>query len=147
MIKSATYVRPKPVQRGKRRSSYRQLLERLLHSPENSVLRVKNMRARHTFEKEAKALGYAVEFAQDDGWLYVKIGGAVTQEPPSGQRAEAGQNSVLEALQHAPMTATEVARVLRSDSASCEAILSRLVVAGFVECDEGLGNQAIYRAM
>jgi hypothetical protein len=158
MIKPATYVGPQPVQdpsiipakprvRGKCRSSYRELLERLLDSPENSVLRVKNVRARHAFEKQARALGYDVVFAQNGGCLYVKIEGPVTQEPPSRQRSGPAQKSVLEALQHAPLTATEVARVLRSDSASCEAILSYLVEAGFVERDDGLGNQAIYRAM
>lgn len=158
MIKSATFVGPKPMQdpsiipakprvRSKRRSSYRELLERLLDSPKNSALRVKNVRARHAFEKQARALGYEIVFAQDDGCLYVKIGGPVAPKLPGGQRFGPSQKLVLEALQHAPMTATEVARVLRSDSASCEAILSYLVEAGFVERDDGLGNQAIYRAM
>jgi predicted Rossmann fold nucleotide-binding protein DprA/Smf involved in DNA uptake len=158
MIKSATYAGPKPVQDPsitpakpragrKRRPSYRELLERLLDSPENSVLRVKNVDSRDTFEKQARALGYEVVFAQDDDWLYIKIRGALNQKQPSTPRPGAAQKSVLEALGHAPMTATEVARVLRSDSATCEAMLTCLVEAGSVERDDGLGNQAIYRAM
>jgi hypothetical protein len=160
MIKPAAYVGSKdpahdpsivPVKtRGsrKRRSPYRELLERLLDSPKNSVLRVKDVDARHAFRKQAQALGYEAVFAQRDGFLYVKIGGVTNQEPQfSGQRAAAVQKSMLEAVAHAPMTATEVARVLGSDSASCEAMLSYLVKAGLVERDDGLGNQAIYRAM
>lgn len=158
MIKSSTYVGPKSVQdpsivptkpcvRSNSRSSYRELLERLLHSPENSVLRVKNVDSRHAFEKQARALGYEVVFAQDDDWLYVKIGGTLNQKQPSTQKSGAAQKSVLEALERAPMTAIEVARVLRSDPATCEAILTCLVAAGFVERDDGLGSRAIYRAM
>ena len=132
----------------KRRSPYRELLERLLDSPKNSVLRVKNVGTRHAIRKQARLLGYEAVFAQRDGFLYIKIDGVLNQEPHlTGRRAAAVQKSVLEALAHAPMTATEVARILRSDSASCEAILSSLVKAGWVERDDGLGNQAIYRAM
>ena len=161
MIKPATYGGPKhpahdpsivvPVKtrvNRKRRSPYRDLLECLLDSPKNSALRVKNVGARYAFRKQARALGYEAEFAQHDGWLYVRIGGVLNQgRQPEGQMAAAAQKSVLEAVRHVPMTATEVARILRSDSASCEAVLNHLVEAGFVERDDGLGNQAIYRAM
>jgi Fic family protein len=159
MIMPATYVGPKhppqdpsivPVMTRvsrKRRSPYRELLERLLDSPKNSVLRVKNVGARYAFRKQARALGYEAVFARHDGWLYVKIGGVLNQErQPEGQRANAAQESVLNAFANGPMTATEVARMLKSDSASCEAVLSHLVEAGFVERDDGLGK-AIYRAM
>ena len=159
MIKPAIYRGPKqpphdpsviPVKtrvNRKRRSPYRDLLERLLDSPKNSVLRVKNVRARCAFRKQAWELGYEAEFAQRDGWLYVRIGGVLKQQrQPGEQGARAAQESVLNALANAPMTATEVARMLRSDPASCEAVLSHLVEAGFVERDDGLGK-AIYRAM
>jgi hypothetical protein len=159
MIKPATPVGSEPMLdpsstsakirvRRSRRSQYRELLQRLLESPKNSTLRVKNVGARYAFTKQARTLGYEAIFAENDGWLYVKIGGLANQKRQSGgPRADAARKAVLEAVAHIPMTATEVARVLRSDSASCEAILSHLVEAGFVERDDGLGNQSIYRAM
>jgi hypothetical protein len=132
----------------KRRSPYRELLERLLDSPKNSVLRVRNIGARYAFRKQAHVLGYEALFAQHDGWLYIKLGGVLNQTMQSGgQGAATVHKSVMEAVAQVPMTAKEVARVLGSDSASCEAILSYLVRAGLVERDDGLGNQAIYRAM
>ena len=158
MIKTPTYVGPKrspvpsviPVKTRvsrKRGSLHRELLERLLDSPKNSALRVKNVTARYAFEKQARALGFEAVFAQHDGWLYVKIGGVVNKERQrSGPRASAAQKSVLGALANQPMTAAEVAGILRSDSASCEAVLGHLVEMGFVERDDGLGK-AIYRAM
>lgn len=159
MIKPGTYVGPKhpmpdpftiPAKtfvNRKRGSPYRELLERLLDSPKNSVLRVKSVGARYALGKEARALGFEAVFAQHDGWLYVKIAGVLNRERQrDGPRAGAAQKCVLEALANAPMTATEVARILRSDSASCEAVLSHLVETGLVERDDGLG-MAIYRAM
>lgn len=153
MMKPSAYVGPErsapdttitPVKRG---FQYRELLERLLDSPKNSVLRVKNVGIRYAFEKQARALGYQAVFAQRDGWLYVKIGGVLNEERRrSGDGVNGAHKSVLKALATAPMTATEVARILRSDSASCEAILSHLVEGGFVERDDGLGKP-IYRAM
>lgn len=157
MIKTPTYVAPElspvpsviPVKtrmKRKRGSPYRELLERLLDSPKNSVLRVKNVTARYAFEEQARALGFEAVFAQHDGWLYVKIGGVLNRKRQrSGPRASAAEESVLGALANQPMTAAEVAEIVRSDSASCEAVLGHLVEMGFVERDDGLGR-AIYRA-
>jgi predicted Rossmann fold nucleotide-binding protein DprA/Smf involved in DNA uptake len=137
-----------PAENEKRNSMYRQLLERLLDSPKNSVLRVRNAGARDAFNKEAGALGWKAIFAEHDGWLYVKIGGVMDNERPRPEATVSrAAQSVLDALGDVPMTASEVARILRSDSASCEAVLIRLAKAGVVERDDGLGRQSIYRVM
>jgi hypothetical protein len=160
MIKPATYGGPKhpahdptiiPVKtrvNRKRRSPYRDLLERLLDSPKNSVLRVKNVNARLSIRKHAHALGYEAVFAEHEGWLYVKLAGVLNDERRRTKPVVKGaQKSVLDALANTPKTAAEVSRILKSDSASCEVILSHLVKAGIVERDDGLGNRAIYRAL
>src|SRR5579885_2356367 len=96
MIKPATPVGSEPIldpsiipaktRVSKRRSRYRELLQRLLDSPKNSALRVKNVGARYAFAEQARALGYEAVFAEHDGWLYVKIGALVNQKRQSGGR-------------------------------------------------------------
>lgn len=137
-----------PANNKERDSVCRQLLERLLDSPRNSVLRVRNAGTRDAFNNAAMALGWKAMFAEHDGWLYVKIGGVLSNERLRAEPTVSGTaKSVLDALADVPMTASEVARLLTSDSASCEAILIRLVKAGLVERDDGLGTQTIYRAV
>lgn len=134
--------------RRKHASPYRELLERLLDSPKNSALMVKNVSARYSIRKQARALGYELLFAEHEGSLYVKIAGVLNPEAvettkPAGMPLKA----VLGTLATAPKAAAEVARMLKSDAASCEAVLNKLVKSGAVERDDGLGTVAIYRAV
>lgn len=132
----------------RRVSQYRELVKRLIASPKNSAIRIKNLSEQLAIRKHAHALGYETVFAEHEGWLYIRIGRTLKDEPRRTRPGLKGaEKSVLNALSNAPLTAAEVARILRSDSASCDVILSRLVKAGIVERDDGLGRHAIYRAV
>jgi hypothetical protein len=135
--------------RRKHVSPYRELLEQLLDSPRNSALMVRNVGARYSLRKQARALGYEALFAEYEGSLYVKIAGVVNPEAAATkkQRPSVGLKFVLSALAKTPKTAAEMARILKSDTASCEAVLNKLVESGAVERDDGLGTSAIYRVV
>jgi len=130
-----------------RTSPYRALLEQLLDSGKNSVLRIDNSKARYSITKQARELGWKVAFAEHEGYLYVKVDGVASGKasaPPDGSQTAAARR-VLKALEKSPLTAGEVARMLSADPATCEAVLAELVRSGSVECDGALGKKAIYR--
>jgi hypothetical protein len=126
-------------------SPYRELLELLLDSPKNSALRIKNLNARYSVKKHARALGYKVLFAEHEGSLYVKIAGILDEKEPKPGSLSSSGKLVLEALSTMPLTVKELARTIQADPASCEAVLNQLVSSGSVERDDGLGKAAIYR--
>ena len=129
----------------KKVSPYLQLLERLLNAPNGNVLKLVGTNARPSIIKQAKKLGFKVEFDEKDGALFVRINGVVNGGgKPAAAAAPEHIKDIQDALRAGPLTGMELARVVKIDICAREAALADLVRRGKLQ-REGTGGSAVYR--
>jgi predicted Rossmann fold nucleotide-binding protein DprA/Smf involved in DNA uptake len=131
----------------RREAIYRRLLEELDEAPKNSALRVNCLKSRASVNKQARALGFKVWYAEKGGVLFCKIVGYVDGEKKSRSQGVEESRSlgvsdpvvmVLNALKDGPLVVKEIARLLGATPESCGPVLAKLVMSGRVEADAGV---------